>query len=725
MPKNSFLQALFSGPKFSLAPIEQNNRGTLRIGDVVPVYSRVLNPREGIELNMSHLVRFLPAKAPVMEGYKVTFDAFAVPYSALGYAERRERDIDDFFNLKVNAGNIENPFCYPMTTIQSLARYGEEQISDEVVGSLANCFRRGSLGDFLNWPSLKNVREHVRKWLAVNPLAYGANIQSYYSPAGANQFDSVGFEVASFVALAYLNSYEHALSGFDVKLLLDLSGRGHGIGYFSLGVPFSVSDSALLLSNANDEYLDSSNLFYTDFGEFPYFGLVGFSGALSLLGYILRNYPAVASYYGFDNSGLSDDSSVLANSMANHIVYMMDNENPISLDYLQVLYDNYKIDAQSIYDEYFEYIMSLVLYNPALQNSGSYTLWTNGEVPGVDSFLPMLSSDEPVDLSLFSAYWKIISDWYINTNIDGDPEDFFLSHCCLLSDHEQSTKPSRFFDTKPFKRRWANDIFTSAVPMAQIQNIRIPSDGTIPDLRDANAMQKLVDILRNTGNRLRDVVFGIRGARASAVRSEMSEPIATKSTWIGMQSVLQTSETTPDSPQAAYAGIGTDSSGFDRFFKYVNNEEPTPVIIMVLMSVTQRASYMQGFDRSFFRKSIYDFAIPQLAMVGEQEVTNKEIYFDKEYRDGIFGFNRRYYDWFYSGSQVHGDLRDTMDYWHGARIFDEQPSLNPEFIGIESEKDHLQRVFANVSESAMPIIYNISFDGYATVALPRYIQYEL
>lgn len=719
MPKNSFLQALFSGPKFSLAPIEQNNRGTLRIGDVVPVYSRVLNPREGIELNMSHLVRFLPAKAPVMEGYKVTFDAFAVPYSALGYAERRERDIDDFFNLKVNAGNIENPFCYPMTTIQSLARYGEDQISDEVQGTLANCFRRGSLGDFLNWPSLKNVREHVRKWLAVNPLAYGANIQSYYKAADANQFDSVGLEVALFVALACFNDPAFAYDAAG-SVLVDLSGRGHGVGYFSTGIPFSVVENPLISFDSDGNVDITSSLFYTDYDDYtPWF-----STAYSLLGYILRNYPAVASYYGFELFD-ADSYEIVINRMANHIAYMMDNDNPISLDYLQVLYDNYKVDAQSIYDEYFEYIMSLVLYNPELINSGAYTLWTNGEVPGVDSFLPMLGTDDPIDLSLFSAYWKIISDWYINTNIDGDPEDFFLSHCCLLSDHEQSTKPSRFFDTKPFKRRWANDIFTSAVPMAQIQNIRIPSDGTIPDLRDANAMQKLVDILRNTGNRLRDVVFGIRGARASAVRSEMSEPIATKSTWIGMQSVLQTSETTPDSPQAAYAGIGTDSSGFDCFFKYVNNDEPTPVIIMVLMSVTQRASYMQGFDRSFFRKSIYDFAIPQLAMVGEQEVTNKEIYFDKEYRDGIFGFNRRYYDWFYSGSQVHGDLRDTMDYWHGARIFDEQPSLNPEFIGIESEKDHLQRVFANVSESAMPIIYNISFDGYATVALPRYIQYEL
>lgn len=723
MPKNSFLQALFSGPKFSLAPIEKSNRGSVKIGQVVPVWATVLNPREGVELNMSHLVRFLPAKAPVMEGYKVTFDAFAVPYSALGYAERCERDIDDFFNLKENAGLIQNPFCFSMSRLRYMLVSDDGNGIEPEDASLSHAFRKGSLGDYINFPSLKNVREHVRTWLQVNPLAYGSNIQSYYVRDNSDPLDSLGYSVGSFVALSYIN--DDSMSTDDGVVAVDLSGRGHGVGVFYIGVPFCVSNNPLLQISEGDFVNSSSELFYTNSDNLA-LGYTYFKGAYSLLGYILRRYPAVASYYGFRDSG---DYEVDSSAMAVHIAYLMDEENPISLDYLQVLYDNYKIDAQSIYDEYFEYIMSLVLYNPNLKNYQDELLyWFSSdpeEVGPESTFLPSLPSTEPIDLSLLSAYWKIISDWYINTNIDGDPEDFFLGHCQLLVDSEISSRPARYVDLKPFVRRWPNDIFTSAVPMAQVQNIRIPADGTIPDLRDANAMQKLQDILRNTGRRLRDVQYGIRGIRASAVRSEMSEPIATKSSWVGFQSVLQTSQTTPDSPQAAYSGIGTDSSGFERFFKYINNAEPTPVVVMVLMSVSQRSTYMQGFDRSFFRKSIYDFAIPQLAMIGEQEVTNKEIYFDKDYESGIFGFNRRYYDWFYSGSEVHGDLRDSMDYWHGARIFDEQPALNSEFIGIDSDKDHLQRIFANVSESALPIVYNISFDGYATRALPRYIQYEL
>lgn len=725
MPKNSFLKALFSGPKFSLAPIEENNRGSVKIGQVIPVWSTVLNPREGVELNMAHLVRFMPAKAPVMEGYKVTFDAFAVPYSCLGYAERKERDIDDFFNIKENAGTVANPFCFPMSRLGSIFAYDDvgNGVSDDEV-SLSHAFRLGSLGDYINFPSLKSVRDHVRKWLQVNPLAYGSNLQSYYEADSNTPFDALGYTVASFVALAFLNDPGFVTLQQDFSITVDLSGRDHGIGVFAIGVPFITSDNPLYYSL--DGYYDNpeDDVFFTDKDD-DAFGYQSFVGAYSLLGFILRNYPAVASYYGFD--GISDSSSV--NKMANHIAYLMDEDNPISLDYLQVLYDNYGIDSQSIYNEYFEYIMSKVLYNPSLVNSSVLPLFgfesTAAEQESLETFLPCLSAEEPIDLSYLAAYWKIISDWYINTNIDGDPDNYFLQHCHLLTDEEATTKPTRYVDLHPFVRRWANDIFTSSVPMAQVNNIRIPADGTIPDLREANAYQKLVDIFRNTGNRLRDVIYGVFGITPSAVRSEMSEPIGSASSWIGMQSVLQTSQTTSDSPQAAYAGIGTDSKGFNRILKYVNNDEPTPVIIMVLMSVTQRASYMQGFDRKFFRNSIYDFAIPELAMIGEQEVTNKEIYFDKGHQGGVFGFNRRYYDWFYSGSQVHGELRDTLDYWHGARIFDEQPYLNSEFIGINSDVDHLQRVFANTSESAMPIIYNISFDGYKTVALPRYIRYEL
>ena len=692
MAANSFLQAIFKGPKFSVAPIEVNNKGNCRIGQVVPVYSRVLNPREGLELDLGHLVRFMPAQAPTMEGYKVTFDAFAVPFSTLGYAERKERDIDDFFNIRENGGEITNPFCFSFDTLNTPATVAEG-VGFQVKANTSNrgftdFFVNGSLGDYINWPSLRNIKKHVRWWLDVNGLLDGHNISRLVTIFDSD-LDHLS-EAANFFAFWYADSSLAYSNDFDE--LSVVSGQNQRLMVLS-GIPFNIDEENPLVTVSAE---DDTRLFYNAYTDTDVAFRQGVN-VFSLLGYVCYTYPRVAEYYGLSDSVVS--SSAEFHAYLTWLEFQSRTRPDFTYNFLDILYRFYKIDAQSVYDEYFNYVLRHLLYKSDILNYDGNTLV-------YEEFLPWFADDDPVDLSYFAAYWKIISDWYINTNIDGDPDEFFLKHCQLLTyDHYGTMQKFYQLDLEPFQRRWSNDIFTSAVPQAQIQNVRIPADGTIPDLREANAYQKLVDIFRNTGRRLRDVIYGVFGIRASAVRSEMSEPIGSLSSWIGMQSVLQTSETTIDSPQAAYAGIGTDSSSHKRILKYVNNAEPTPVIIMVLMSVTQKATYTQGFDRKFKRSSIYDFAIPELAMVGEQAIRKSEIYFDMftGLATGYFGFNRRYYDWFYQGNEIHGDLRDSMDYWHGARLFDTPPSLNSQFIGTDSERDHLQRVFANVSESSRPI----------------------
>lgn len=708
MPKNSFLQAIFPSPKYSLAPIEQNNKGTLKLGQVVPVFARLVNTGESAEVSLSHLVRFMPTKSPTMEGYKVTFDAFAVPLSCLGYAERKERDIMDFFNVKENGGEVVNPFCFEWNDLLKMAKVDGEKVN----GSVEPFFRTGLLGDYLNWPSMKAFRDKVRKWINTQTPLFDGDTSSWIHGSSELQPSRVAEDFALRVFLNHPYFIENNITLSSV--------------YFPM-TPFFVDDSIISKEVIEgDASSDAFGFLVDDNSEMRSYS----SLTRSLLGYILENYPAVASYYRYPEilTEIEEDNIITAYAV---LLDLLAVDETFTFDYLEVLYRLYKIDAQSIFDEWFNNeVMRKLLFNPDIvNNSGDSLMDLN--------FLPNLFSGgtQPVDLSYFSAYWKIISDWYINTNIDGNPDDFFLEHCKLLYDDPTVAPPyqEKFVELKPFNRRWANDIFTSAVPMAQVQNVRIPVDGTIPDLREANAYQRLLDIFRNTGNRLRDVIFGLIGIRPSALSSEMSQPIGTLSSWLGVQSILQTSETTMDSPQAAYAGIATDASDRRHLFKYINNDEPTPVMLMVLMSVTQNSSYMQGFPKKFFRPSIYDFAIPQLANIGEEEIRNKELFFDwtgssaTSYDiEGVFGFNRRYYSWFYdSGNEVHGEMRDTLDYWHGARIFDDVPLLNSEFIEINSDKDHLQRGFANTSESAPSILYNVRFDGAAVVALPRYIQYNL
>lgn len=721
MPKNSFLQAIFSGPKFSLSPIEKTNKGTLRIGEVVPVFKTMLMGRETLSLNLGHLVRFSPTIVPVMEGYEVTFDAFCVPVTALAYAQRMERDIQDFHNLALNAGDVNNPFCQSITTLrnENAIIYGKRGAFD-VQGKDSDFFRKGSLGDYLNLPSFKNFRTFVRKWVAQTGLFEGGLYNKFQDDGTYPANDN--FDIFDFCARYFINDPSLLLDDNNV-IIFDASGQGYGIRTYQEAIPFPVNEAALnSWVNASYGNEPSGNFFGTNIVDDKSSSLqIVFVGAFSFLRYLLNHYPLLGAYYGVSNSG----ATITPTNMLNHLIVMREHGG-LDLNYLDKLYELYKIDAQSAFEEYFEYIMSLCLFNPELVRGGEELgdrLWDDNQV------LPSVN-EQLLDLSYFSAYWKIISDWYINTNIDGDPNEFFIKHAGAILDPENGK-----LDLKPFNRRWANDVFTSAVPSAMVTNINIPADGTIPDLREANAYQKLVDILRNTGKRMRDVMYGIRGYKPTAESTDMSQPLGSLHSYIGIQSVLQTSQTTKESPLASYSGIGTDSSRGDyrKIVKVVNNNEATPVIVMVLMSVTQRASYMQGLPRYFAKRtSIYDFAIPQLANIGEQEVLGSELFCDynngnalADFDTAIFGFNRRYYDWFYEDNEIHASMRDDEDFWSGARVFSSKPVLNSEFIEINSDKDDLNRIFANLSPEARPIYYNVYFEGAKVVALPRYIQYDL
>lgn len=709
MPKNSFLQALFPKLKYSVSQINKPVKGNVKIGHVIPVYKTIIQGKESVRLDFSHLLRFAPLNVPVMEGYRVDFDAFKVPVSSLAYPVRKERDVMDFHNLALNEGDVPNPFSARLTEVEPI--HG----NDQNVNGVSDFFVPRSLSDYLNFPSMKAFRDVVREWINKTPL--------YNGDFGTRIPDDYPTDWTAATDFLFRLCLNHPFFRSD-------DSNSHE-GVFCL-VPFYTGATPSTYADWQNTAIGRGRVF-AEYSISGSGGLASFGmDVLSFPAYLCLNYPLLFNYYGLPYAFFTDSNNFetnFYNLLRRYDLYTPSGahylgEGSMNFDYLSVMYDLYKIDAQTLFEEYFNYVCGRLLFNNllfevhGLDLLSSTTMMDAGVLPNIFS-----DSFEPIDWTYFAAYWKIISDWYINTNIDGDASDFFLQHFDVWSQ-------DKYVDVDPFKRRWVNDPFTSAVPSSRVTNVLIPADGTIPDLRESNAFQKLKDILRNTGQRLRDVMEGIRGYRPSAEASDMAIPVATKTHYVGMTSVLQTSQTTPESAQAAYAGVGTSRSDFEPLLKVINNDEPTPVVVMVLMSVTQLPSYTQGFPREFFRNNIYDFAIPQLANIGEQEIKTSEVFFD--YSRGtaydttrIFGFNRRYYDWFFEQAEVHGDLRDSEDVWTGSRVFDSAPVLNSEFIAIDSEKDHLDRIFANSSPEAAKIYYNVVFSGEKIVALPRYIQYEL
>lgn len=147
--------------------------------------------------------------------------------------------------------------------------------------------------------------------------------------------------------------------------------------------------------------------------------------------------------------------------------------------------------------------------------------------------------------------------------------------------------------------------------------------------------------------------------------------------------VVQTSQSTDGedgSAQGYRAGIAS-SYGFTKTFRL---KAPCHGFLMGIMCIMPEATYQQGLERMWTRESLYDFAFPQFANLGEQEIYNQELFATGGDTDtGIFGFAPRYAEYKIGHTQVCGKFRTDLDFWHFGRQFSSLPKLNKEFIMMD------------------------------------------
>lgn len=139
--------------------------------------------------------------------------------------------------------------------------------------------------------------------------------------------------------------------------------------------------------------------------------------------------------------------------------------------------------------------------------------------------------------------------------------------------------------------------------------------------------------------------------------------------------------------------------------------------LFAIMSVLPKASYQQGLERHWSRETIYDYAWPSFANLGEQEILNKEIYAQHSSPDGVFGYAPRYSEYKYIPSSVHGAMRSSLNYWHLGRIFSSAPALNADFVHPKPEE--LKRIFA-VQDETNSILGIIRHNIQVKRRLPKY-----
>jgi hypothetical protein len=113
-------------------------------------------------------------------------------------------------------------------------------------------------------------------------------------------------------------------------------------------------------------------------------------------------------------------------------------------------------------------------------------------------------------------------------------------------------------------------------------------------------------------------------------------------------------------------------------------------LIMALMVVYPRSQYIQGVPRYFLKRTTFDFYFPEFSLIGDQEIFNAELFVTNTSNDRMpFSYTGRYDEYRYRESRIIGNLRDTFSYTHLARIFQNSPVLNGNFLKCIPRKDFL------------------------------------
>lgn len=201
--------------------------------------------------------------------------------------------------------------------------------------------------------------------------------------------------------------------------------------------------------------------------------------------------------------------------------------------------------------------------------------------------------------------------------------------------------------------------------------------GTINDLRKAARLQEWFEKNARAGARYIEQIMAHFGVRSSDARLQRPEFLGGGINPVVVSEVLSTYGST-EVPQGNMSGHGISVGHDNNFTKFFEEHG----YVIGVMSVLPRTAYQQGIPRPFLKNDRYDFFWPEFANIGEQPVMDQELFHDYTTGNGssVFGYQSRYAEYKFQPNVVCGEFRDTLNYWHMGRIFDNKPALNTEFV---------------------------------------------
>lgn len=220
---------------------------------------------------------------------------------------------------------------------------------------------------------------------------------------------------------------------------------------------------------------------------------------------------------------------------------------------------------------------------------------------------------------------------------------------------------------------------------------------TINSLRQSITLQQFLERDARSGTRYVEIVKShFAGVIVPDFRAQRSEIIHINNFSINFNPVAQTSAsglTGGSTYQGDLTAFGTGAQTGETYTHSFTEHG----VLMTLLVIRGEQKFSQGLDRFWSKSTRYDHYWPILAHLGEQEIYNKEIYWNladgtaSNQKDGVFGYLPRFDEYRTKNSQLSSLMRPhvtgTLAIWNLSELFSSQPTLGNTFIQSNTPMD--------------------------------------
>ena len=239
---------------------------------------------------------------------------------------------------------------------------------------------------------------------------------------------------------------------------------------------------------------------------------------------------------------------------------------------------------------------------------------------------------------------------------------------------------------------------------------------SIADFRNVNSFTRWLENNIRRGFKYRDQIKGHFGVSVRYDVLDMPEFIGGVSRDVSVQQVTQTVEN-DDGNLGDYAGQSYVYGDGDTISHYSDEHG----YIIGILSIVPMSNYSQMMPKHLMKRDAVDYYFAEFGKIGMQPILNKEVAtiesITKGVQDGVFGYQRAWYDYIARVDEVHGlfttDFRDFLI----GRTFKDVPQLSASFSTIQN--DQLNNIFY-VDDNEDKILGQIYFDSTGIRPIPLY-----